>query len=101
MYLMKLLSGMPLFPHTVKTLSVNKGIESEKLHAVLKDLTSMLQAVGRLSEHFTGDHFVSRFSDGKVLIEKLCVIAQYSTEQLWFNVANLMPEILDHDFIEL
>lgn len=86
---------------TVKMLTIAKGLECEKLHAVLKDLTSVLQAIGRLPEHFAGDHFVPRFSDAKVIVEKLCVIAKYSTDHMLFNVDNPMPEILDHNFIEL
>lgn len=85
----------------VKTLSINKGLECEKLHAVLKDLTSVLQAIGRLSEHFTGEHFVPRFSNAKLIVEKLCVIAKYSTDNMLFNVASPVPEVLDHNFIEL
>ncbi len=57
--------------------------------------------MGRLSEHFVGDHFIPRFSDAQVILEKLCVIVQYSKETMMFNVRNPMPEILDHDFIEL
>ena len=86
---------------TVKCLRISEGADCEKLHAVLKDLTSILQATGRLSEHFIGDYFVSRFSDAQVIVEKLCVVARYSTNTMLFNVSNPMPEILDHDFIEL
>ena len=68
---------------------------------MLKDLTSILQAVGRLSEHFIGEYFGPRFSDGQTVVEKLCVLAKYSTQHMLFNVSSPMPEILDHDFIEL
>lgn len=85
----------------MKCLQISKGAECEKLHAVLKDLTSILQAVGRLAEHFVGDYFVPRFSDGQSIVERLCVLASYAKDTLLFNVKTPMPEILDHDFIEL
>ncbi len=80
---------------------INEGPECEKLHAVLKDLTSVLQAIGRLAEHFIGDYFHLRLSEATVLVKKFCLIAKYSTESLLFNATSPMPEVLDHDFIEV
>ncbi len=85
----------------MKCLQLSEGAECEKLHAVLKDLTSILQAVGRLAEHFVGEYFLPRFSDGHSVVEKLCVLANYAKDTLLFNVKSPIPEILDHDFIEL
>ena len=84
-----------------RTLAISEGPECEKLHAVLKDLTSILQALGRLAEHFTGDYFIPRLSESQLLVKKFCVIAKYSVEAMLFNVSTPVPEILDHDFIEL
>ena len=67
----------------------------------MKDLTSILQAMGRLAEHFLGDRFASRLNEALLLIKKFCFLAEYSTDMVLFNVTNPMPEILDHDFIEL
>lgn len=80
---------------------ISEGSECEKLHAVLKDLTSVLQAMGRLAEHFMADYYSSRFSEAQLLVKKFCTIAHYSTKMMLFNTSNPVPEILDHDFIEL
>ena len=80
---------------------ISDGVECEKLHAVLKDLTSILQALGRMAEDFTGDLFVSRLQDAQLLVKKFCIIAKFSTDQLLFRVTTPMPEILSHDFIEM
>ncbi len=82
-------------------LVISEGSDCEQLHARLKDLTSILQALGRLAEHFLGDKFLSRLKEALVLIEKFCVLAKYSTDVVLFNVTSPMPEILNHDFIEL
>ena len=86
---------------TVCSLMISDRSECEKLHAILKDLTSILQALGRLAEHFIGDNLAARLSEAQLLVKKFCMIAKYGTESLLFNVSNPMPEILDHDFIEL
>ncbi len=82
-------------------LVISEGPECEQLHATLKDLTSLLQALGRLAEHFLGDKFLPRLKEALLLVEKFCYLAQYSADTVLFNVTNPMPEILDHDFIEL
>ena len=87
--------------HTVRTLVISEGSECEKLHAVLKDLTSILQALGRLAEHFVGDRFHSRLNEAQLLVKRFCMLAEYSTNTVLFNVVSPVPEILDHDFIEL
>lgn len=44
--------------------------ECRRLHCTLRDLSTLFQAVGRLAEHFIGEHFPERFSDGRVLLER-------------------------------
>ena len=88
-------------PHAARTLVISDASECEKLHAVLRDLTSVLQAVGRLSEHFTGDFFASRLSEAQLLVKKLCIIAKYSTDTMLCKVANSLPDVLDQDFVKL
>ena len=83
------------------SLSIAEGSECEKLHAVLKDLTSILQALGRLAEHFIDTFYESRLSEAQLLMKKFCMLASYSVKLQLFNVTTPVPEILDHDFIEL
>jgi hypothetical protein len=85
----------------VGSLAMREGSDYEKLHAVLKDLASTLQALGRLAEHFIDTFYESRLSEAQLLMEKFCVLAEYSTKLQLFNVTTPIPEILDHDFIEL
>ena len=86
---------------TAGSLAIAEGSESEKLHAVLKDLASILQALGRLAEHFIDTFYESRLSEAQLLMKKFCMLADYSAKLQLFNVTTPMPEILDHDFIEL
>jgi hypothetical protein len=44
--------------------------ECRRLHCSLKDLSSLLQALGRMAEHFIGENFPQRLSDGSMLLEK-------------------------------
>ena len=95
------LSPFLFSPPAARSLMISDASECEKLHAVLRDLTSVLQAVGRLSEHFTGDFFVPRLSEAQLLVKKICVIAEYSTDTMLCKVANSLPDILDQDFVKL
>lgn len=88
-------------PCAAGSLSIAEGSECEKLHAVLKDLASILQALGRLAEHFIDTFYESRLSEAQLLMKKFCMLASYSVKLQLFNVATPVPEILDHDFIEL
>lgn len=83
------------------SLTIGEGSACEKLHAVLKDLASTLQALGRLAEHFIDDFYESRLSEAQLLMKKFCMLANYSAKLQLFNVTTPIPEILDHDFIEL
>uniref|UniRef100_A0A803SXF8 Importin N-terminal domain-containing protein n=1 Tax=Anolis carolinensis TaxID=28377 RepID=A0A803SXF8_ANOCA len=44
-------------------LNITAENDCRRLHCSLRDLSSLLQAVGRLAEYFTGDMFAARFSD--------------------------------------
>lgn len=83
------------------SLSIADGPDCEKLHVVLKDLASVLQALGRVSEHFVDEAFSMRLHDAQLLVRKFCIIAKFSTDNLLFNLSTPMPEILSHDFIEM
>ena len=44
--------------------------ECTHLHCVLRDVSSMLQALGRLADKFIGEHFVEYFVDAYALIDR-------------------------------
>lgn len=51
-------------------LTVTAENECRRLHCSLRDLSSLLQALGRLAEHFIAENFQERFTDGIMLIER-------------------------------
>uniref|UniRef100_H9GNQ4 Importin N-terminal domain-containing protein n=1 Tax=Anolis carolinensis TaxID=28377 RepID=H9GNQ4_ANOCA len=50
-------------------LNITAENDCRRLHCSLRDLSSLLQAVGRLAEYFTGDMFAARFSDALTVVE--------------------------------
>lgn len=51
-------------------LNITAENDCRRLHCSLRDLSSLLQAVGRLAEYFIGDVFASRFSDALTVVER-------------------------------
>lgn len=51
-------------------LNITAENDCRRLHCSLRDLSSLLQAVGRLAEYFTGDMFAARFSDALTVVER-------------------------------
>jgi hypothetical protein len=85
-----------------RVLMISEGTQCRSLHATLKDLTSVLQALGRLAEHFSCDRtFTERLPEAKQLVNRFILIAQFSTDNLLFNIDTPAPLILEHDFLEI
>lgn len=57
-------------------LTITAENECRKLHCSLRDLASLLQALGRLAEHFIGEKFLERFTDGTMLLERWACFSQ-------------------------
>ena len=57
-------------PQHTKRLSIVAENECRKLHCTLRDLSSLLQALGRLADHFIADRFMDSFADASMLMEK-------------------------------
>lgn len=51
-------------------LNITAENDCRRLHCSLRDLSSLLQAVGRLAEYFTGDVFAARFNDALTVVER-------------------------------
>lgn len=51
-------------------LNITAENDCRRLHCSLRDLSSLLQAAGRLAEYFTGDVFAARFSDALTVVER-------------------------------
>ena len=54
-----------------RVLHITAEHDCRRLHCSLRDLSSLLQALGRLSDHFvTDDKFTTSFSDAYVLVDR-------------------------------
>lgn len=60
-----------------RRLNISAENDCRRLHCSLRDLSSLLQAVGRLAEHFIGEIFAARFSDALAVVERsaLCTLS--------------------------
>ncbi|WAQ95777.1 XPO6-like protein, partial [Mya arenaria] len=65
-----------------RRLNIRGENDCRRLHCSLRDLSSLLQGLGRLADHFIAEKFNERFSDGQVFIERhaqtLAAIKPYS-----------------------
>ncbi|XP_010769239.1 exportin-6 [Notothenia coriiceps] len=55
---------------TSRRLNISAENDCRRLHCSLRDLSSLLQAVGRLAEHFIGEVFAARFNDALAVVER-------------------------------
>jgi len=53
-----------------RSLNIRGENDCRRLHCSLRDLSSLLQGLGRLADHFIGENYTERFSDGQVLMER-------------------------------
>jgi hypothetical protein len=84
-------------------------MDQNGLQAVLRDLSTTLQMLGRLAEHLSGVHFSARIDSAKMLFDRFSCIAKYSSDQELYSV--MLPDVdvssdnnadgLDHVFIEV
>ena len=68
-----------------RRLNITAEADCRKLHCALRDLSSLLQAVGRLAEFFTGDVFTGRFSDALAIVQRW-VIYTVGPERLFLVI---------------
>lgn len=57
-------------PPAGRRLNISAENDCRRLHCSLRDLSSLLQAVGRLAEHFIGEIFAARFTDALAVVER-------------------------------
>ncbi|XP_015917777.1 exportin-6 isoform X2 [Parasteatoda tepidariorum] len=87
--------------HSPIELSICAENECRRLHCSLRDLSSMLQALGRLVVNFCGDNFVNRKLEAQKILEKLCHAATYSNRLKFYEMKTEAPSVLKGDFIEV
>ena len=70
--------------NNIATLDVRGENECRRLHCTLRDLSSLLQAMGRLADHFIGDKYERNVADAKMLMERWGI-----SDLLWWFHSNL------------
>lgn len=68
-----------------RRLNITAEADCRKLHCALRDLSSLLQAVGRLAEFFTGDVFTARFNDALAIVQRsVTLFSKLFTSLIWW-----------------
>ncbi|CAB1341276.1 unnamed protein product [Coregonus sp. 'balchen'] len=63
-----------------RRLNITAEHDCRRLHCALRDLSSLLQAVGRLAGYFIGDVFAARFNDALAVVERLVEVTCYGSQ---------------------
>ena len=83
-----------------RKLLVSVENDCRRLHCALRDLSSLLQALGRLATHFIGENFNSCFTNGAQIVTRLVDVMSYGSRVKLFDVKT-SASVLQQDFIEL
>uniref|UniRef100_A0A673JZR1 Exportin-6 n=1 Tax=Sinocyclocheilus rhinocerous TaxID=307959 RepID=A0A673JZR1_9TELE len=86
---------------TSRRLNITAEADCRKLHCALRDLSSLLQAVGRLAEFFTGDVFSARFNDALAIVQRLVEVSCYGSQISLYDVEMAVPSVLKPDLIDV
>lgn len=84
-----------------RRLNISAENGCRRLHCMLRDLSSLLQALGRLADHFIGEHFADRYANAKLLVERLVQIVSYGSKVKLFEVSTEAENVLQQDFIQV
>ncbi|XP_013378925.1 exportin-6-like, partial [Lingula anatina] len=84
-----------------RKLNIPAENECRRLHCSMRDLSSSLQALGRLVDHFIGEFFSQRLHDAQTLISKVVQCCVYGTKVKLYEVNTFAQNVLHADFIEV
>ncbi|XP_029431964.1 exportin-6 isoform X3 [Rhinatrema bivittatum] len=82
-------------------LNITAENDCRRLHCSLRDLSSLLQAVGRLAEYFIGDVFATRFNDAFTVVGRLVKVTLYGSQIKLFNIETAVPSVLKPDLTDV
>uniref|UniRef100_A0A0S7F311 XPO6 n=3 Tax=Poeciliopsis prolifica TaxID=188132 RepID=A0A0S7F311_9TELE len=82
-------------------LNITAENDCRRLHCSLRDLSSLLQAVGRLAEHFIGEVFAARFSDALAVVERLVEVTCYGSQTSLYDLETAVPSVLKPDLTDV
>ncbi|MGH0120965.1 UNVERIFIED_CONTAM: hypothetical protein FKN15_070157 [Acipenser sinensis] len=86
---------------TVRRLNIAAENDCRRLHCSLRDLSSLLQTVGRLTEYFIGDVFAARFNDALTVVERLVEVTCYGSRISLYDLETAVPTVLKPDLIDV
>uniref|UniRef100_A0A8C2XSS3 Exportin 6 n=1 Tax=Cyclopterus lumpus TaxID=8103 RepID=A0A8C2XSS3_CYCLU len=86
---------------TSRRLNISAENDCRRLHCSLRDLSSLLQAVGRLAEHFIGEVFAARFNDALAVVERLVEVTCYGSRTSLYDLETAVPSVLKPDLIDV
>ncbi|MED6276870.1 Exportin-6 [Characodon lateralis] len=84
-----------------RRLNITAENDCRRLHCSLRDLSSLLQAVGRLAEHFIGEVFAARFSDALAVVERLVEVTCYGSQTGLYDLETAVPSVLKPDLTDV
>uniref|UniRef100_A0A4W3IDS2 Exportin 6 n=1 Tax=Callorhinchus milii TaxID=7868 RepID=A0A4W3IDS2_CALMI len=85
----------------VHRLNITAENDCRRLHCSLRDLSSLLQASGRLAEYFIGDVFAGRFNDALRVVERLVEMTLYGSQIKLYDMETAVPSVLKPDLIDV
>uniref|UniRef100_A0A667Y2R7 Exportin 6 n=1 Tax=Myripristis murdjan TaxID=586833 RepID=A0A667Y2R7_9TELE len=85
---------------TSRRLNITAENDCRRLHCSLRDLSSLLQAVGRLAEYFIGEVFAARFNDALAVVERLVEVTCYGSQTSLYDLETAVPSVLKPDLID-
>ncbi|KAM4635404.1 exportin-6 isoform 2-T3 [Polymixia lowei] len=86
---------------TSRRLNISAENDCRRLHCSLRDLSSLLQAVGRVAEYFIGDVFAARFNDALAVVERLVEVTCYGSQSSLYDLETAVPSVLKPDLIDV
>ncbi|CDQ66734.1 unnamed protein product [Oncorhynchus mykiss] len=86
---------------TSRRLNITAENDCRRLHCALRDLSSLLQAVGRLAGYFIGDVFAARFNDALAVVERLVEVTCYGSQISLYDLETAVPSVLKPDLIDV
>ncbi|CAG5897647.1 unnamed protein product [Menidia menidia] len=84
-----------------RRLNITAENDCRRLHCSLRDLSSLLQAVGRLAEHFIGEVFAARFTDALAVVERLVEVTCYGSQMSLYDLETAVPSVLKPDLTDV
>lgn len=82
-------------------LRVTAENECRRLHCTLRDLSSLLQAVGHLVDRCSTETFAEHFDSTYGTVSRICHAANYSNRMRFYDMKTAAPSVLKSDFIEV